>query len=978
MGIFRLQEALPDGPQARVFRAEHHDNANTYALKIFDQRIARIFWQPSSLSEELKAATPEPKYTTFKDSLATLVEELSVLDSPHLPKLLPQTSWQRSDLMGEHGLNIQENEGLSCLAMEYFEGGSLHSLISTFSGTFEPIDLALAVDIIRQAALGVAHVYKENGRLHCNLKPSNLLLTADESDSAKLGYRVAVSDFSIIPPLHWNPEYLRWVSTETWIYSLPPEYFSLSNPTLDERADVFALGAILYTAINGRPPFALPPRRGRDWEPFDTNFYQAMLLNYSDTNPLPALTFQPNVTKDLQSIIQTCLEKEPGKRYTSADELADVLQDELQDLLRTKPQPLVSNKQGIPITNPQVRVFFNRGIVANEQLPLHTVADEPYSEHVLNGDGLIIGSAKNGQLKNDIVLPGIAAQQLKIDWNAIAVSVTNLPTTNEALSDKSAAVRVDEMPLAPGSCEIWRWEQSIEVGSYLLRLVKPADLTEMVAALPSSTPFLPLKQAQGRPPDWIKLETPAEPIQVTPGREVSFPLTITFGEQFTRVENLEIAVQEPAFRAWFLNLPTEKRFSEADSKGDNRSIQFTMRVYAPIVPESRAGKHIATIRATSKDGEFKEGAITLDVQRFTESSIIVRPSRYPGALRARYTIYLRNKGNAPERYQITCEDEPQLLRCDTSAPELDVLPGQTRQVALVAQPCTWIWLAQPERHEIIVTALTNTRAEPQRAITSFEQRALIPRWALMLLLLLLLLPCIIIYFVPISISPAADQTLKRGPFYGILTPPTFTATPTITPSIMPSPTSTPTPTTTSTPTVNGTLVAILIATSTPTATSTLPPSPTSTLQPTNTALAQINGVILCPARGSAYTIQGSGAIVGTEIGLWIEWRDGHSEARKVDGGDNGKPFTVHADGTYGIDIMFTNADGPGLYQASIREINAQGTPGSILTTFSCQLPKLDETLIPVQATTTSTTIPTPTNVPTTPESTITPRPPNTQ
>ena len=76
--------------------------------------------------------------------------------------------------------------------------------------------------------------------------------------------------------------------------------------------DVYALGVILYEMLTGRPPFL-----GTDWV--------ATLLQVVRRAPVPPRELQPGTPLDLQTICLKCLEKEPGKRYATAEELADDL-----------------------------------------------------------------------------------------------------------------------------------------------------------------------------------------------------------------------------------------------------------------------------------------------------------------------------------------------------------------------------------------------------------------------------------------------------------------------------------------------------------------------------------------------------------------------------------------------------------------------------------------------------------------------------
>jgi WD40 repeat protein len=201
---------------------------------------------------------------------------------------------------------VGEQDGRPYCALEYVDGGSLAEKLA---GTPQP-DRATA-QLLEKLARAM-HVAHKRNVVHRDLKPANVLLTKDGTPK--------ISDFGLAKRLD-----VPLGQTQSGVVMgtagyMAPEQATGHSKQVGPAADVYALGAILYEMLTGRPPFKA--------ESMLETLRQVVYLD-----PVPPRSLQPRVPRDLETICLKCLEKEPQKRYASAEALAD----DLQRFLRGEP-----------------------------------------------------------------------------------------------------------------------------------------------------------------------------------------------------------------------------------------------------------------------------------------------------------------------------------------------------------------------------------------------------------------------------------------------------------------------------------------------------------------------------------------------------------------------------------------------------------------------------------------------------------------
>ncbi|HEY3401691.1 MAG TPA: serine/threonine-protein kinase [Geothrix sp.] len=246
-----------------------------------------------------------------------------------------------------------EEQGVLYLAMELVKGEDLGTLIR--AGTLTPRD---TLEVLAQVCDGLAVAHRHQV-LHRDIKPSNIRVVWDGKN-----LQAKVLDFGVAKI--FNTDTTDEGTVFGTVNYMAPEYLQSGRP--DSRSDLFAVGVILYEALVGIPPFDGPSP--------GSVIYR---LLHETPPPLPPTAFR-GVSRDLQSLQNRALAKDPSSRFQSAEELAAALRSAKDAAWRwDQERPTVA----IPVSRPPL----GRPATPPRGTPALKPATEASGSHPVQGTG---------------------------------------------------------------------------------------------------------------------------------------------------------------------------------------------------------------------------------------------------------------------------------------------------------------------------------------------------------------------------------------------------------------------------------------------------------------------------------------------------------------------------------------------------------------------------------------------------------------
>jgi len=250
-GRFYLQELINSGGMADIWLATD-GNAKPYALRRLHDRLRLNF-------------VARRRFTRGAEILSRIHDNQRIIGYV------------------EHG----SIRGTLYLLMEYLEADNLKELY----GRHDPVLLENVADILIQMAEGLEHIH-ENGYMHLDFKPENVLVTRNAS--------VRLVDFDLAQPIPEKPKKAPKKNPGTPAYMAPEQ---LLGEPISQRVDIFSYGVSAYELLTNQKPF-----------PGETTA-EIVRRQVDRSDFLPPRHYNPDLPANLEKVVLRCLEQEPERRY---------------------------------------------------------------------------------------------------------------------------------------------------------------------------------------------------------------------------------------------------------------------------------------------------------------------------------------------------------------------------------------------------------------------------------------------------------------------------------------------------------------------------------------------------------------------------------------------------------------------------------------------------------------------------------------
>ncbi len=256
------------------------------------------------------------KHLAFNEERAIKVVSSKLMDDPNFIKRFRTEAIITRKLQHPNAVRVDDldttEDGRLFMVMEYVKGQDLRHLLQQMGHL--PVDRTLHITWQVSSALATAH---QQGITHRGIKPDHILLVPQTSGKDL----VKVLDFGIAKVREGAMDVgAGYTATQTGMVVGTPQYISpeqamgRGGDQIDGRADLYSLGVVVYEMLTGK-------------QPFESDTAMGLLLHHLQTVPTPPHLMCPhlNIPPALSMVLMKALEKDPAKRYQTANEMLEAL-----------------------------------------------------------------------------------------------------------------------------------------------------------------------------------------------------------------------------------------------------------------------------------------------------------------------------------------------------------------------------------------------------------------------------------------------------------------------------------------------------------------------------------------------------------------------------------------------------------------------------------------------------------------------------
>ncbi|GJM41219.1 MAG: hypothetical protein DHS20C20_15010 [Ardenticatenaceae bacterium] len=655
-GRYRLESLLGDGGMGTVYRAYDVNLDRQVALKLMHAHFAR--------QEEFRARLIQEARTAAQLDHPSVVQIYDFGDSP---------------------------EGLF-IAMEFVNGGSLRDHLRRLQRMRKFLPLAQSLQIGAQISEALDYAF-QRGIVHRDIKPGNIMLKRlnrpDEPDEQP--FRALLTDFGLVKLQEGSQLTQSGTTLGTPTYMSPEQ---CKGDKLDGRADLYALGVVLYELFTNRLPFE-----------FKT-LSDAIAVHSRGEMPTPAREIRSDIPAIIDTILVRSLAKEPDDRYADGAEMADALRSAMVALEGAPTQVMLREEMNIleRVAEPPP----GHELIINT--PGHPPSTVPLTQSVIT-----LGRHAD----NEIVLPaeGVSRHHSRLQATALGWELVDLGGINGTFLNDRRLRAEDPTPVAPGS--------RIRIGPYELTMQGPEiAVFEQEAptyqqerpSLGGTTPQMtPTQIATAEP---LGMFLPTDQITVDPGQQVQFKVEVV---NRSPVDD-RVSVRVHGLPGNWAMPPGEFRNLPA-----GETIQLNITIRPPKHRSTPTGRQRFRVELVSQQHpNVKVGtSASLIIGTFVAFEANMEPNqvRLPGSV----TVSVHNTGNAPGDFSVVARDRQGGLRFKGERGRIRLQPGQVANVELALEAERSSLMSSGELHPFEV-AIASASGGRQTMSGEAQSGSAIPPW----------------------------------------------------------------------------------------------------------------------------------------------------------------------------------------------------------------------------------------------------------